>query len=83
MFSNIYLFSKKTGFLLLKSSIFILGERLYPMILEETPQGVPDRGLVVYVEPLLYEMVQGLYVRPSQGYAETFLIVGQFTFHQS
>ena len=60
-----------------------MGERLNPMVLKETPQSIPDRGLVVYVEPLINEAVQGHYVRPGQSHAETPLIgvVGQFTFH--
>jgi len=42
---------------------------------EETPQGAPDPVLMVHVEPLIDEVVQGLHVRLSQGHAETFLIV--------
>ena len=53
------------------------------MELEETSQGIPDRGLVVNIEPLLDEAVQGPYVRSGQCHAETLLIVDQFTFHQS
>ncbi len=52
------------------------------MVLEETPQGVPDRVLVVYVKSPLDEAVQGLLVRSGEGHAETSLsIIGQFTFH--
>ena len=35
----------------------LINERLYSMVLEETPHGVPDGGLVVYVEPQLDQLV--------------------------
>ena len=44
------------------------------MVSEETPQGAPDRVLLIHVEPLFDEVVQGLYVGDCQGHAETFLI---------
>ena len=43
------------------------------MVSEETPQGAPDRVLLIQVEPLLDETVQSLYVRPGQGHAERLL----------
>ena len=49
----------------------LIRERLYPMETEEMPQGVPDRGLVFHVEPLLDQMVQGLHVDGCEGQAET------------
>ena len=55
------------------------------MVLEETPQGVPDRRLVFHVEPLIYKVIQGLYVDPCEGQGDTPLIgvVDQFTSNQS
>jgi len=63
--------SERTGSLLRRSVVLLQNERLHPMVLEETPQGVPDGGLVVYVEPLLDEEVQSLHVSSGQSNAET------------
>jgi len=48
----------------------LITELLYPMESEEEPQGVPDGVLVVYVEPLIYKVVQSFYEDPCEGQAD-------------
>ena len=49
----------------------LIYERLYPMKFKQDPQSVPDRPLVLQIDPLLYKLIQGFYVDRRQGHAET------------
>ncbi len=40
----------------------LISDRLYSMMSDETPQGVPDGVLFFHVEPLINKVIQGLYV---------------------
>jgi len=46
---------------------FLISERLYPVVSEEAPQGVPDRGLVFHVDSHFDQLVQGIHVGLGQG----------------
>jgi len=52
---------------------YLLTERLYPIKLEETPHSVPDRRLLLQIDPILYKPIQSFYENTRQGHADTLL----------